>query len=62
MIIWAPGTAFGTALHAVTDSGLDIPIATTSANMIVAQMKTYASFAPEDRPLPRRSVHRRRGA
>jgi branched-chain amino acid transport system substrate-binding protein len=47
MIIWAPGTAFGTALHAVSDSGLDIPIATTSANMIVAQMKTYASFVPK---------------
>jgi branched-chain amino acid transport system substrate-binding protein len=47
MIIWAPGTAFGTALHAVTDLGLDIPIATTSANMIIAQMKTYAAFIPK---------------
>jgi branched-chain amino acid transport system substrate-binding protein len=48
MIIWAPGTAFGTALHAVTDVGLNIPIATTSANMIIAQMKSYASFVPKD--------------
>jgi len=47
MIIWAPGTAFGTALHAVSDLGLDVPIATTSANMIIAQMKTYAAFVPK---------------
>jgi branched-chain amino acid transport system substrate-binding protein len=47
MIIWAPGTAFGTALHAVSDIGMDVPIATTSANMIIAQMKTYASFVPK---------------
>jgi branched-chain amino acid transport system substrate-binding protein len=48
IIIWAPGTAFGTALHAVSDVGLDIPIATTSANMIIAQMRSYASFVPKD--------------
>jgi len=48
MIIWAPGTAFGTALHGVSDLGIDVPIATTSANMIIAQMKTYASFVPKD--------------
>jgi branched-chain amino acid transport system substrate-binding protein len=48
MIFWAPGTAFGTALHGATDLGMDnIPIATTSANMIIAQMKTYASFVPK---------------
>jgi len=48
IIIWAPGTAFGTALHAVTDIGLNVPVATTSANMIIAQMKSYASFVPKD--------------
>jgi branched-chain amino acid transport system substrate-binding protein len=48
MIIWAPGTAFGTALHAVSDLGLNIPIATTSANMIIAQMKSYAAFVPKE--------------
>jgi len=47
MIIWAPGTAFGTALHAVADLGIDVPIATTSANMIIAQMKTYSAFVPK---------------
>jgi branched-chain amino acid transport system substrate-binding protein len=49
MIIWAPGTPFGTALHAVHDSGLDdLPIATTSANMIYSQMKQYTSFMPKN--------------
>jgi branched-chain amino acid transport system substrate-binding protein len=47
LIVWAPGTAFGTALHGVTDIGLDVPVATTSANMIIAQMKTYAAFVPK---------------
>jgi branched-chain amino acid transport system substrate-binding protein len=48
IIIWAPGTAFGTALHAVSDVGLNVPVATTSANMIIAQMKSYAAFVPKD--------------
>jgi branched-chain amino acid transport system substrate-binding protein len=47
IIVWAPGTALGTALHAISDIGLDVPIATTSANMIINQMKSYASFMPK---------------
>jgi branched-chain amino acid transport system substrate-binding protein len=47
LIIWAPGTPFGTALHAVSEIGLDIPISSTSANMVTAQLKGYASFAPK---------------
>jgi len=47
IIVWAPGTALGTALHAISDVGLDVPIATTSANMIISQMKSYASFIPK---------------
>ena len=47
LIIWAPGTAFGTALHAVSDLGINVPVATTSANMIIAQMKTYTAFIPK---------------
>src|SRR5579875_1950473 len=49
MIIWAPGTPFGTALRAVHDAGLDdMPIATTSANMVYSQMKQYAAFMPKN--------------
>lgn len=49
MIIWAPGTPFGTALRAVHDAGLDnMPIAVSSANMVYAQMKQYESFMPKN--------------
>jgi branched-chain amino acid transport system substrate-binding protein len=47
LIIWAPGTPFGTALKAVSDVGLDIPISSTSANMVNEQLKGYAQFAPK---------------
>ena len=47
LIIWAPGTPFGTGLHAVSEIGLDVPIASTSANMVNAQLKGYAAFAPK---------------
>jgi branched-chain amino acid transport system substrate-binding protein len=48
LIVWSPGTPFGTALHAIQDVGLDVPVMTTSANMIVAQMKSYGSFLPKN--------------
>jgi branched-chain amino acid transport system substrate-binding protein len=47
LIIWAPGTPFGTALKAVSDVGLDVPISSTSANMVNEQLKGYAAFAPK---------------
>jgi branched-chain amino acid transport system substrate-binding protein len=47
LIIWAPGTPFGTALKGVSEIGLDIPIASTSANMVNEQLKGYAQFAPK---------------
>ena len=48
VIVWAPGTPFGTALHGLQDVGLNIPIATTSANMIVKQLQSYSSFMPKE--------------
>jgi branched-chain amino acid transport system substrate-binding protein len=48
LIVWSPGTPFGTALHGIGDVGLDVPVMTTSANMIVAQMKSYAGYLPKD--------------
>jgi branched-chain amino acid transport system substrate-binding protein len=48
IIIWAPGTPFGTALHAIAEVGLsNVPIASTSANMVDAQLKGYTSFGPK---------------
>jgi branched-chain amino acid transport system substrate-binding protein len=48
LIIWAPGTPLGTALRSMKDSGLDIPTATSSANMNPLQLKQYASSMPKD--------------
>jgi branched-chain amino acid transport system substrate-binding protein len=52
LIIWAPGTPFATGLHAVADIGLDIPIATTSANMVDKQLLQYTSFLPKELYFP----------
>ncbi|HXP92903.1 MAG TPA: ABC transporter substrate-binding protein [Candidatus Binatia bacterium] len=48
LLIWAPGTPFGTALRAMKDAGLDIPTATTSANMVISQLKQYTGLIPKD--------------
>jgi branched-chain amino acid transport system substrate-binding protein len=52
LIIWAPGTPFATGLHAVQDVGLDIPISTTSANMVDKQLLGYAAFLPKELYFP----------
>ena len=48
LIAWTSGAPFGTVLKSVTQSGLDIPVATTDANMTRAQMEQYASFLPRE--------------
>ena len=49
IVVWTPGTPLGTALHALNDVGLNnIPTATTSANMVQAQIKSYNSFLPKE--------------
>src|SRR5579875_3095740 len=49
IIVWAPGTPFGTALRGLRDAGLDaIPIATSGANMTLAQMKQYGGLMPSN--------------
>lgn len=52
LIIWAPGTPFATGLRAVQDVGLDVPVATTSANMIGKQLEQYANFIPKELYFP----------
>ncbi len=48
IVVWAPGTPFGTALRALRDVGLDtIPVATSGANMTLAQMHQYGGFIPD---------------
>lgn len=48
LIAWASGTPFGTVLKSIAQSGLDIPVATTDANMTRAQMRQYGSYLPRE--------------
>ena len=51
VIAYSPGTPFGTLLQGFKQSGLDLPIATGTANMTYAEMKQYAQF------IPRQMIH-----
>lgn len=48
LIVWVPGTPFATALRAVQDTGLDVPIAASSANMVAKQLQQYTAFMPKE--------------
>lgn len=48
LYIQTTGTGFGTALHAMSDTGLDVPVITNAGNIITAQMKQYAGFLPRE--------------
>jgi branched-chain amino acid transport system substrate-binding protein len=52
MIVWTTGTPLGTALHAIHDLGLDIPIATANSNMVYAQLTQFSGFLPKDLYFP----------
>jgi branched-chain amino acid transport system substrate-binding protein len=46
MFGWSAGTSFSTLLHADVDAGVDLPLFTSAANLVTAQMKTLSSIAP----------------
>jgi branched-chain amino acid transport system substrate-binding protein len=46
LIAWTTGTPFGTVLHGVSDLGLNLPVMSSPANLIRAQILQYASFLP----------------
>lgn len=48
LIVWSTGSPFGTVLKGIVQSGINIPVATTDANMTLAQMKQYAAFMPAE--------------
>jgi ABC-type branched-subunit amino acid transport system substrate-binding protein len=47
LIVAVPGAPFATVLRGMTAIGLDVPVISTSANMVTAQLKDYASFMPK---------------
>jgi branched-chain amino acid transport system substrate-binding protein len=52
LIAWATGTPFGTALRAINDVGLDVPVMTTNGNLTYAQMRQYKNFLPKELYFP----------
>lgn len=44
--VWTPGTAFATVLRAMKDAGLDLPTASTQANMSRPQLRQYDAMLP----------------
>jgi branched-chain amino acid transport system substrate-binding protein len=52
LVVMATGPAFANVLHAVQDIGLDVPLASTPANMVGKQLEQYASFMPKELYFP----------
>ena len=52
VLLWGTGTAFATLLRGAQEVGLDVPIGTSNATMIYAQLKQYASFLPKELLFP----------
>jgi branched-chain amino acid transport system substrate-binding protein len=44
MVAWVTGTAFSTILRGAADAGLDIPIVTSTGNLVYPQLEGYGSF------------------
>ena len=52
VIEWTAGAALATLLRSTRDVGLDVPIATSNANMQFAQLEQYAAFIPHQLYFP----------
>jgi branched-chain amino acid transport system substrate-binding protein len=47
MIAWGTGTPIGTVFHAISDSGLDIPVGITAGNLVYPLMKQFGPYLPK---------------
>jgi branched-chain amino acid transport system substrate-binding protein len=52
IIAWTTGTPTGTVLRSLHDAGVDVPVQLNAGNIVRAQLKGYASFAPTELYLP----------
>jgi branched-chain amino acid transport system substrate-binding protein len=48
VLTFTSGTAFGTLLHALYDSGIDVPVFGSGANMNPTQLQQYGGFMPKE--------------
>jgi branched-chain amino acid transport system substrate-binding protein len=44
---WVTGTPSGTALHGISDVGLDVPVLLNAGNIVARQIEGYAGFLPK---------------
>ncbi len=47
ILLWTTGTPVATALRAISDAGLDVPVQIPSSNLIYAQLAAYEKFLPK---------------
>jgi branched-chain amino acid transport system substrate-binding protein len=52
IIAWTTGTPTGTVLRGLHDAGIDLPVLLNAGNIVRAQLRGYASFAPTQLFLP----------
>jgi branched-chain amino acid transport system substrate-binding protein len=52
VFIWTAGLAFGTLLHGVADSGMNLPYITSGGNMTFGQMLQYTAIVPKELYFP----------
>ena len=52
VICWVSGAPVATGLRALHDAGMDVPVVTSSANMVDSQLKGYQSFLPKELLFP----------
>jgi branched-chain amino acid transport system substrate-binding protein len=52
IIVWTAGTSFGTVLRSFNDTGIDVPLETTNANLQAPQLNEYQAFYPKELVMP----------
>ena len=55
IIVWVTGTPFGTALRAIKDLAIDVPIITSPANLLYGELKQYETLMPQELLFPSQS-------
>lgn len=48
LFVWTSGTPFGTVLHGLADTGLDLPTGTSGTNLVAEQLAGYAGVLPRE--------------
>jgi branched-chain amino acid transport system substrate-binding protein len=52
IMTWTAGSGFGTLLHGIADSGMNVPVTGCSCNLILDQLHGYSSIMPKEMLFP----------